>query len=206
MSSQEFILIPKENHVTEYPKTSEILYDPTIAEKAKQLTMLQREKAQTVEEDKSDATKQVDNEPEIVEKRVLKTLSMLKPSQLEKTKHILKKIYDATDVSVNEEGFITIGDRATTIEATNLLYNLQQTKKRLHDPDYAKILEKVNISPQLVANSDAKKILQPIRQKPGVRPKKKTPRKTRKRPLVEDEQTTGDSEEETSTSRPWQTF
>lgn len=206
MSSQEFILIPKENYVTEYPKTSEILYDPTIAEKAKQLTMLQREKAQTVEEDKSDATKQVDNEPEIVEKRVLKTLSMLKPSQLEKTKHILKKIYDATDVSVNEEGFITIGDRATTIEATNLLYNLQQTKKRLHDPDYAKILEKVNISPQLVANSDAKKILQPIRQKPGVRPKKKTPRKTRKRPLVEDEQTTGDSEEETSTSRPWQTF
>ena len=206
MSSQEFILIPKVNYVTEYPKTSEILYDPTIAEKAKQLTMLQREKAQTVEEDKSDATKQVDNEPEIVEKRVLKTLSMLKPSQLEKTKHILKKIYDATDVSVNEEGFITIGDRATTIEATNLLYNLQQTKKRLHDPDYAKILEKVNISPQLVANSDAKKILQPIRQKPGVRPKKKTPRKTRKRPLVEDEQTTGDSEEETSTSRPWQTF
>ena len=63
--------------------------------------MLQREKAQTVEEDKSDATKQVDNEPEIVEKRVLKTLSMLKPSQREKTKHILKKIYDATDVSVN---------------------------------------------------------------------------------------------------------
>ena len=44
MSSEEFILIPKENYVEEQPKSSEVLFDPTISEKAKQLTLLQRQK------------------------------------------------------------------------------------------------------------------------------------------------------------------
>ena len=41
MSSQEFILIPEENYVEEQPKSSEVLFNPTISEKAKQLTLLQ---------------------------------------------------------------------------------------------------------------------------------------------------------------------
>ena len=53
---------------------------------------------------------------------------MLKPAQLEKTKPILKKKYEASDVGVNEDGFLIVEDRATTIEATFLLYNLQQKK------------------------------------------------------------------------------
>ena len=52
MTSQEFILIPKENYVKEQPKTSEVLYDPRIDEKAKLLTMLQREDYQTKPKEK----------------------------------------------------------------------------------------------------------------------------------------------------------
>ena len=44
MSSQEFILIPKKNYVEEQPKSSEVLFNPTISEKAKQLPLLQRQK------------------------------------------------------------------------------------------------------------------------------------------------------------------
>ena len=68
---------------------------------------------------------------------------MFKPRQLEKTKPILKKNYEASDVDVgvNEDGFLTADDRVTTIKATNFLYNLQQTKKGLHNSDYKRILE-----------------------------------------------------------------
>ena len=44
MSSQEFILIPKEKYVEEQFKSSEILFNPTISEKDKQLTLLGRKK------------------------------------------------------------------------------------------------------------------------------------------------------------------
>ena len=42
MSAQEFILIPRENYITNQPKALEVLDDPTISEKAHQLTLLQR--------------------------------------------------------------------------------------------------------------------------------------------------------------------
>ena len=98
-----------------------------------------------------------ENQLDIVEKRVLKSLSMLKPGQLEKTEPILKQIYEASDVGVNADRFFTVDHRATTIEATNFLYRLQQTKKGLDDPDYKRILEGIDISPSLIANSNSKK-------------------------------------------------
>ena len=64
-----------------------------------------------------------ENQLDIVEKRVLKSLSMLKPGQPEKTMPILKKIYEASDVGVNEDRYLTVDDRITTIEAANFLYN-----------------------------------------------------------------------------------
>ena len=91
MSSQEFILIPKENYSEEQPKSSEVLFDPTISDKAKQLTLLQRQKPTVGKEDNSTLSQVAENQLDIVEKRVLKSLSMLKPGQLEKTKPILKK-------------------------------------------------------------------------------------------------------------------
>ena len=70
---------------------------------------------------------------------------MMKPWQTEKSKPILRKIYNSDNVSISEDGFLKIGDRETSIEATNFLYNLQQPKTRLHDPDYKKILDKIDI-------------------------------------------------------------
>ena len=43
MCSQKFIVIPKESYVEEQAKSSDILFDPTITEIAKQLTLLQRQ-------------------------------------------------------------------------------------------------------------------------------------------------------------------
>ena len=129
----------------------------------------------------------------------------MKPWQLEKSKPILRKIYDSPDVSINEDGFLTVDNKATSIEATNFLFNLQQPKTGLHDPDYKKILTKIDVSPQLVPNSDAKKILQPsgLRKKVST-PKFKTPKKRQsKRTKSDDESVNEDIEKEKTTARRW---
>jgi len=93
----------------------------------------------------------------------------------------LKLVYGTSDVEVNEDGFPTVDDRVTTIEATNFVYILQQTKKVPHDPDEKGILQKIDFSPSLVANSDAMKILQPTRSKTVVRFEIQTPAKSSKK-------------------------
>ena len=73
MSSQEFILFPKENYVEEQPNSSEVLFNPTIGEKAKQLTLLQGEKPTVGKEDNSIFSQVAENQLDIVEIRVLKS-------------------------------------------------------------------------------------------------------------------------------------
>ena len=139
MTSQEFILIAKENYAKQQPKTLEVLDDATINEKAKILSLLQRQQksSETVEPDENMYKKPQWSplQKEIIEKRVLKSLSMMKPWQIEKSKPILRKIYDSDNVSISDDGFLKNGDRETSIEATNFLYKLQQPKTGLHDPD-----------------------------------------------------------------------
>ena len=80
MTSQEFILIPKNNYVKQQPKTLEVLDDATINEKAKIISLLERQQksSETVEPDEK-----MDKKPqwsplqkEIIGKRVLKSLSI----------------------------------------------------------------------------------------------------------------------------------
>ena len=101
---------------------------------------------------------------------------MMKTWQIEKSKPILRKIHDSPDVSINDDGFLTVDDKATSLEAANFLFKLQQPKTGLHDPDYRKCLSKLELSPQLVPNSDAKKILQPsVLRKKVTASRSKTP-------------------------------
>ena len=76
--------------------------------------------------------------------------------------------------------FLKKDDRKTSVEATIFLYNLQHSKTSLHNPDYGKILHKVDISPHLIPNSTAKSNLQTSRGKKRVAistRKNKTPEK-----------------------------
>ena len=68
------------------------------------------------------------------------------------------------------------------------------------------ILETIDISPSLVANSDAKKILQPTRSKTIVRPKMKTPEKASKKQRLDDKQVAEDSQAEEISTRAWETL
>ena len=143
----------------------------------------------------------------IVEKRVLKSLSMMKPRQIEKSKPILRKIYDSDNVSISEDVFLKIGDRGTSTEATNFLYNLQQPKTRLHDLDYKTILDNIDISPHLIPNSKAKSYLQTASGKKRVGISTRKNRTPKKRYLTgipsDDPSSISDPEEEKSPTRRW---
>ena len=134
---QQFNVIPKENYIKKQAKSLDILQDETRNEKAKQLTLLQRQRKpkRTIRETKpTTASQPMASEKEIVEKRVLKLLSMMKPWQLEKSKPILQKIHNDPDKSINEGGLINVGYQTTSLEATNVLFDLQQFNKGLHHP------------------------------------------------------------------------
>ena len=142
MISQEFVLIPKENYVEHQAKTTEVLDDSAI-EKAKILNLLHRRKSSATPIPDEKTIAQPQSSPlqiEIVERRVLNWLSMMKTWRIQKFKPVLGKNYDSANVSENEEGFLKIRDQETSIEATHF-FKLQQPKTALHEPDYGKLLK-----------------------------------------------------------------
>lgn len=209
MSAQEFILIPRENYITNQPKALEVLDDPTISEKAHQLTLLQRIPQKEEKEKEKPKETKPNESTESIQKRVLRSITMLNPHQTIKSKSILEKLQSSPDVSINEEGVIEIDENPTAIDASNFLYTLQQPTKKLHHPDYKRILEKINVSQDLVPNTEAKEIVRPKVPKTKVvtLPKSKlgtpTPKKLRKR---NEQQISPDSKEEEEITRRWDTF
>ena len=126
----------------------------------------------------------------------------MKPWQLEKSKPILQKIYDDPDISINEEGLLIVGDETSSLEAKNVLFNLQQPKKGLHDPDYKRILAKLDVSPHMIPNSQAMKLLQSFTRKkkvtvkPRIKSTGKQSARTARRIEIEDEAESFDEDSE----------
>ena len=184
-------------------------------EKAKLLTLLQRQRKpkRTVGETKTPrAFQPIASDREIAEKRVLKSLSMMKPWTLEKSNPILRTIHNDPNISVNEESLLKVGDQTTSVEAKNFLFDLQQPKKMTHEPDYRGILEKLEVSRLLIPNFQAMKILQSStgRKKVTVKPRFKSPVRqsagtTQKIEIIyeEAESIDEDSEDEANTSKRW---
>ena len=98
---------------------------------------------------------------EDIQKRVLRSITMLSPHQTEKSRSILKELQSISDVSINDECLIEIDNTPTAIDASNFLFTLQQPTKKLYHPDCKRILDKIKISPDLVPNSEAKEIVKP---------------------------------------------
>ena len=92
MSAQEFALIPKENYMKNQPKALEVLDDPTISEKAHQLTLLQRIPPTKDTENEKPKDSKPDESKESIQKRVLRSITMLNPHQTDKSKAILGKL------------------------------------------------------------------------------------------------------------------
>ena len=81
MTSHEFILVPKENYIEHQPKSLEIPDDATINEIAKILTLWQGQQPPKYPKESKTPSSPSSSEPDrdIIEKRVLKSLSRMKP-------------------------------------------------------------------------------------------------------------------------------
>ena len=75
-----------------------------------------------------------------MQQRIFKSLSMLNPAQKGKTKPILRKLEEAKEVSITEDGLIRVGNRTTSCNIFPLQHATKQ--KKLPDPDYKHLMEK----------------------------------------------------------------
>ena len=201
MSAQGFILIPKDSYIKKQPRALDVLDEPTAVEKAKLLTILQREPER---KKKLETVSKTETKPEDIKTRVLKSLSMLKPSKKEKSKSIMDKITSSDKISI-DDGKVKIDDRTTAVDENTFLFDIQQsrTNRSRKDPDYKRILDRLHISPQLVENTEAKQIVKPKRPRAVLKPK--SPKPVSKKVKRQDEQQPSeDSEEEEEIERGWE--
>ena len=181
-----------------------MLDEPTAVEKAKLLTILQREPER---KKKPETVSKTEIKPEDIKTRKLKSLPMLKPSKKEKSKSILGKITSSDQISIDDDGKVKIDDRTTTVDANTFLFDIQQSRTNLSrkDPDYKRILDRLDISPQLVENTEAKQIVKPKRPRTVLKPK--SPRPVSKKVKRQDEQQPSeDSEKEEEIEKDWESL
>ena len=95
MNTQEFVLIPKSFYTQQKHSTQQDLKDPEVEQKAKSLTLLQRNKTFP--------------DPSPVEKKektskgnILKSLDMLTAAQKQRTREILNKIESSETIDFDE--------------------------------------------------------------------------------------------------------
>ena len=193
MSAQEFILIPKKSYIKKQPRALDVLDEPTAVEKAKLLTILQREPER---KKKPETVSKTETTPEDMKTRVLKSFSILKPSK-KKSKSILDKITSSDKISIDDDGKVKIDDRTTAVDANTFLFDIQQSRTNLsrNDPDYKRILDRPDISPQLVENTEAKQIVKPKRPRTILKPGSSKPVSKKVKRQYE-QQPSEDSEEE----------
>ena len=158
------------------------------------LTVLQR---QSLKEDIINE-KETEKSPELLQKRVLKSLPMVKQAQTGKTKPILRKTEELT---INEDGLLKVGKRALPVDTASFLYHMQPRKKQLPGPDYEQILHKMSLTLQLVANSAAKQMMKPITKRRVVAGKQKIPKQRVTKPRIQDDYQCG---EDTKAEKGWE--
>ena len=154
MNTQEFVLIPKSFYTQQKHSTLQVLRDPEVEQKAKSLTLLQRNN--TFPDPST-----VEKKEKTSKENILKSLDMLTAAQKQRTREILNKIESSETIDFDETGDITVNKISTKISLSTFLYNLQQLNKNLTDPSYSIILKELMVNPNLVPNRNAKNILNP---------------------------------------------
>ena len=139
MNTQEFLLIAKSFYTEKLNSTLQVLKDPEVEQKAKSLTLLQRNK--TFPETSPTEKKEI-----ISTESILNSLDMLTVAQTQKTRQILNKIEVSDVIDFNETGELTVNKMSTKIALSTFFYNLKQPNKSLSDPTYSLVLKDERIT------------------------------------------------------------
>lgn len=197
MNTQEFVLIPKSFYSQQNTSTSQVLKDPQLEERAKSLTLLQRN--QTF----PDASEKSNN---LSTDKIILSVDMLNRSQKDRSREILKQIEQSDVVGINQEGKLTINKTETQVPVNIFLYDLQQPRKTISDSTYRIILEHLNLDQGLVPNVAAKKILRRDDQASETSQIKKRARKEQTPRDASDQESEENNQSKASSSKPWTTL
>ena len=123
---------------------------------------------ETAEEAKNRTHERTHNEIEPVVKKqkskefdsILIELEFVHKNQIKRSKIIPDLITQSETVTKESNDIIHVNKETLGIKASTLLYNLQQTTKKIDTAKYSKTLIALNILPPLVAKTHAKQILE----------------------------------------------
>ena len=161
-TAEEFILIPKNQFMKEQPFSSQILNDPRVQHRGAQFSFLNRMRANENNDKENQEildTRETTDPTELSKvhaDKILQNLNMLAPPKITRTEKIVNLIKESKNVVIDEKENFIVVRTATGINVPIFLYNLQQPTKKINNPDYFKILEALNITEDLVINSNAK--------------------------------------------------
>ena len=92
-----------------------------------------------------------------------------------KVKSIIDKITSSEQSSTDVDGKVQIGDRTAAVDADTFLSKKSRANLSRKDPDNKPILNRLDISPQFVANTESKQIVKPKRRRTVLKPKNTKP-------------------------------
>ena len=176
--AEEFVLIPKEHFAKDNPVMEKLLLTARspadVESKAAHLGYLQRlpppsgengageviqESPTTPHADKTTPTVNVDDNS-LLRSKIFRELPSFKRNQIERSNIILEKIQRNPRTSLMKEDFVIYLDgRSTGIHVASLLYNLQQSRKKLSKSEL-QIVQAIHLPQHVVANQFARTALE----------------------------------------------
>ena len=152
MHTEQFVLIPRQMYANEQPQITELLNNKNVREKAKQLSLLQRNKSPPAHSTmQQDTQQQTDNILETVKdelnetrdekidtkasteirERVLRDIKHFDRKEFEKASIILEKIEESESLWLDQTSRLMFIKSNTGILVADFLYDLQQTTSKL---------------------------------------------------------------------------
>lgn len=163
MSAEEFVLIPKNVYVKSQPIAEQVLNNPQIQRKAQYLSTIQDYISTQPNEDQILQQPSVEIPAQTREvtmaENILGDLIALTASQQVKSKHILKKIFENSNVNIDMSGGLVVDGKAIGLNAATFLWDIQQPTKKLDKATHEIMLKKLLLPEHLLGNKDAKDIV-----------------------------------------------
>lgn len=186
MTAKEFVLIPRELYMSKQPQVEQILQQPSIKEKAMQISLLQRNNLKPLD---NEETEEIIPPEKKLREKVFAELGMLPKTHSDRAKIIFDKIIASDNIQIDDNGYLVINNISTTLPVTKFLYTLQQPRSKL-DVIYRDILTELNLSAHLLINTNAKNIVE----------------KQSSETSTEENNTDFFSENEQGSTKQWETF
>ena len=123
MSAEEFILVPRSMYIQDRPVVEQVLHNPLIASREKQLSLLQRYDTHRYETPPPEP-EHVPPPPKTAKEKVFDSLVALKETAKKKSSFIYDRLEASHRLSLDNDGFIQVDNVTTGLPMSTFLHTL----------------------------------------------------------------------------------